>query len=510
MRMFETGVLVVGGGPTGLSAALFLAHQQVRVTLVERRPSTTPLPQARAFNPRTMEIYRAHGLEPAIRAHTSVLADRPEMIGAETLAGPTRFRVDVLSQERPPAGVSPTDWALVDQDDLEAEVRTAAEKAGADVRFGVEAGEVTVDGEGVSARLRELATGAETLVRAHYVIAADGNRAGLRARFGVGAEELAPVAHAAHFLVEGDIAAVAGDRRFLLAYLDRPVTGTVLVPMRQPGRWMVGVPHEPVGGDPSPEECLAFARAAVGVPDLPLTLVPALPGGRVVSTTTIGAWLARSYRAGRLLFAGDAAHVMPPAGSYGASTGIADAHNLAWKLAAVLRGDAGDALLDTYEAERRPVAATTIDTSLQLLGNRHHAEGADATRVDDISMIFGYRYRSTAVCTEPGTPAGPVADPRIPSGCPGLRVPHLPLPGGASTTDLCTGGFTLLACADGWEGAGVEVQRFDPKYRDLLGVGDTGASLVRPDGFVAWRCTDRPDRPARELRRVLDVVLARP
>jgi putative polyketide hydroxylase len=190
---------------------------------------------------------------------------------------------------------------------------------------------------------------------------------------------------------------------------------------------------------------------------------------------------------------------MPPAGSYGPSTGIADAHNLAWKLAAVLRGDAGDALLDTYEAERRPVAAATIATSLQMVGDRHHATGAEATRVDDISMIFGYRYRSAAVCTEPDTPDGPVEDPRAPSGRPGLRAPHVPLPGGASTTDLCTGSFTLLTCGDGWERAGIDVVRVDPRFGDVLGIGSEGASLVRPDGFVAWRSAGRSD----ELPRVL-------
>jgi putative polyketide hydroxylase len=406
------------------------------------------------------------------------------MIGAETLVGPERFRADVLAQVRPPAGTSPVDWALVDQDDLEAVLRAAAEDAGADVRFGAEVRDVELDDEGVTARI------GDTAVRARHVIAADGNRAGLRARLGVGAEELAPASHAVHFLVEGDI---PGEHRFLLAYLDHPVTGTVLVPMRQPGRWMVGVPHDPASGEPSPEQCLEWARAAVGVPDLPLALVPP------AAHTTIGAWLARSYRHGRVLFAGDAAHVMPPAGSYGASTGIADAHNLAWKLAAVLRGDAGDALLDTYEAERRPVAAATISTSLQLLGDRHHAAGAEATRVDDLSMIFGYRYRSAAVCTEPDTPDGPVEDPRAPSGRPGLRVPHAPLPDGRSTTDLCTGAFTLLTCGDGWGDAGVDVVRLDPRHGEVLGIGAGGASLVRPDGFVAWRSADR----CGDLPRVL-------
>jgi putative polyketide hydroxylase len=532
---YTADVLIVGGGVTGLSAALFLARLGVRVMLVERHPTTAITPQARAFNPRSMEIYRAFGLEGEILGRRSLLADLPEMIGADTLAGRERFRVDLLAHVRPPATISPTGWGLVDQDELERVVRAAAERAGADVRFGTELVCFDSAGDGVRAVVRDLGGGAEHRVHAGYLIAADGHRAGVRERLGVEADRSGPTTHAAYFVFDADLAAAARGRRFLLAYLDRPTVGTVLVPLRRPGRWMMGVPYRPeageCAGDFTESRCAELARLATGVADLDLTLVPLVPGRpEKVAHSRGGGWVARAYRAGRVCFAGDAAHVVPPAGSYGANTGSADAHNLAWKLAAVIKGKAGAALLDTYEAERRPVARVTLETAMRLLTDRHRGSGADATRIDDISMIFGYRYESGAVLTEPSAPSGPVADPREPSGRPGLRAPHVWLERAGerlSTLDLCDGAFCVLAGADGeqWAKAaesvaaalelGVRVHRVgadldDPggRFLDAYGITRSGVSLVRPDGFVAWRATGLSPAPERDIRRVLTRLLA--
>ncbi|QWF83426.1 FAD-dependent oxidoreductase [Amycolatopsis sp. CA-230715] len=532
----RTAVLVVGGGTTGLSAALFLARQGIDVLLVERHPSTAIMPQARAFNPRTIELYRPLGLEAKIRERTSILAELPEMIGAETLAGEERFRVDVLDQVRPSAGLSPTDWALIDQDELERVLRESAEDNGVDVRFATELVSLDQTADGVRAVVRDLGSGDEYGIRADYLIAADGHRAGIRHRLGIEVDQIGPTRYSAHFLFEADLTVPLRGRRFLLAYLDRPTTGTVLVPMQDFGRWMLASPYDPEGRD-SPEDfteqrCVEMARAAIGDPDLELALVPPVPGWPdKVSHTKNGAWIARRYRAGRVFFAGDAAHVFPPAGSYGASTGIADAHNLAWKLAAVLDGRAGEALLDTYEPERRPVAETTLRTAIQLLTSRQRGDGAESEEIDDLTMIFGYRYGSGAVLTEPSTPDSPVEDPRRPSGRPGLRAPHVWLDRAGehlSTVDLFDGAFTLLAGQDGaeWRAAaekaaaaiGVDLRVHhvgaelgDPEncFTDAYGITGTGATLVRPDGFVAWRAKVQPPEPERELRQALTAVLAR-
>ncbi|MCT2583818.1 FAD-dependent oxidoreductase [Actinophytocola gossypii] len=531
-----TAVLIVGGGITGLSTALFLTRLGVRSTLVERHPSTAIMPQARAFNPRSMEIYRTLGLEKEIRARTSILADLPEMIGADTLTGQERFRVDLLAQVRPPTSLSPTDWGLIDQDELELVVRAAAERRGAGGRVGPPQGSPNPPEDGVRAVVRDLGTGAEHRVHADYLVAADGSRAGVRDQLGVGADGPGVLGHSAHFVFDADLGEALRGPGFLLAYLDQPATGTVLAPLRQRGRWMLGVPFEPRDGqrveDFTEQRCVELVRRAVGVEDLDSTLVPLVPGSsRTLMEVRIGGWVARGYRAGRVFFAGDSAHVVPPSGSYGANTGIADAHNLAWKLAAVLGGQAGQSLLDTYEDERRPVAQLTLDQTMRLLRARHHGTTDELTAIDDLAMIFGYWYDSAAVLVEPPGPDGPVEDPRQPSGRPGLRAPHVWLDRAGtrlSSHDLFTGAFTVLVGPHGGEWAaaartvaaslgveldvhqvGIELHDPEGRFLDAYGITAGGMSLVRPDGFVAWRADGPAPLPEHELERVLGRLLAR-
>lgn len=529
-------VLIVGGGITGLSTALFLASSGIRPTLVERHSSTALQPQARAFNPRSMEIYRALGLEQAIRDRTSILADFPEMIGADTLAGQERFRVDILSQVRPPATLSPTDWTMIDQDELERVVRADAENHGADIQFGTELISFDTTPDGITAVVRDLVTGAERRIHADYLIAADGNRAGIRTQLGIGTEGPGELINAASFVFDADLSATLRDRRFLLGYFDQPTKGTALVPGREFGRWSLGIPFSPDtgqrGADFTEQHCIELARRAIGDPHLELTLVPLMAGSdQKVATTRIGGWVADRYRAGRIFFVGDAAHVFPPTGSFGANTGIADAHNLAWKLAAVLKGQAGQSLLDSYQDERRPVALVTLEQAMQRLQGRHSGTGDDAATIDDLTMILGYRYRSAVIHSETSTPDGPVEDPRNPSGRPGVRAPHVWLRQDdttLSTIDLFDGTFTLLIGAAGTEWLtaaetvsaamaldfdtyhiGTDFDDVDDRFHAAYGITDTGASLVRPDGFVAWRATNLPEQPERELRRALTGLLAR-
>ncbi|MFD9895436.1 FAD-dependent oxidoreductase [Amycolatopsis sp. NPDC059027] len=530
----RTPVLIVGGGVTGLSMALFLARQGLRPTLVERHPTTAIMPQARAFNPRTLEIYRAYGLEAEIRQRVSILADMPDMIGAATLAGAERFHL--TADQQPPAGLSPTDWAMIDQDELELLLRAHAEAAGADVRFATSLTSFDEHGEGVVATVRESGTGNEYRVRADYLVAADGHRAGIRHRLGIGVDGPGVLHRAAHFLFDADLTEVLRGRRFHLAYFDEPVPGTVLVPLRQWGRWMLGVPY--ASSDERPEDyteqrCAELVRLATGVPDLDLELVPPVPG-RVDKITHlgIGGWVAHRYRAGRVFVIGDAAHVVPPAGSYGANTGIADAHNLAWKLLAVINGHAGPALLDSYETERRPVATATLDHALALLRARQVGAAAELDTVDDITMIFGYRYASSAVHTEPSTTDGPTQDPTTCTGEPGLRAPHVWLQRNGtklSTIDLYDGAWCVLAGPGGtaWRAAaeaaaarlgvpltvhqlGTDLHDADGRFLEAHGIGGAGVTVVRPDGFVAWRSADLPADPRETLTGALAGLLRSP
>jgi hypothetical protein len=232
----------------------------------------------------------------------------------------------------------------------------------------------------------------------------------------------------------------------------------------------------------------------------------------------IAALVAERYRAGRVFLVGDAAHVTSPRGGLGGNACIQDAHNLAWKVAAVLRGEAGPALLDTYESERHPVAELIVKYALGRMQG-------EAWTQDYNTVSLGYRYHSAAVLAEPDDDGGLLEDPRQPSGRPGTRAPHVVLTRhGAelSTLDLVGRGPALLTgrTGDVWVEAAGKVEgelgvalaayRVGPdlddpagRWASRYGVGADGAVLVRPDGYIAWRSRGAVNDRAEVLRDAL-------
>ena len=235
-----------------------------------------------------------------------------------------------------------------------------------------------------------------------------------------------------------------------------------------------------------------------------------------------------------MFLAGDAAHVVPPNGGYGGNTGVQDAHNLAWKLALTLAGVAGPGLLDTYDAERRPVGELTVEQAFTRYVTRVAPYlGTENTQpiVDDFSMEIGYRYDSPAVVLEPGSPPRH-EHPRESAGRPGARAPHVFLDrDGArlSTLDLFGRNFVLLAGPEGaaWPAAALAVADrlgvgldanvvggtglADPEgcFPGAYGISPSGAVLVRPDGFVGWRAPEAAGAPEQALRQALQTLLCR-
>jgi putative polyketide hydroxylase len=276
---------------------------------------------------------------------------------------------------------------------------------------------------------------------------------------------------------------------------------------------------------------IQLVREAAGLPDVAVSLRTQIPDTDLkLLGFAIGAQLAQQYRMGRTFLVGDAAHIVPPTGGLGANTGIQDAHNLAWKLAAVVRGEAGPALLETYHDERRPVGLLTMEQALARWGSRvGEASEASAPLMDYAAVVFGYWYRSTAVLgvTEDARPA------YLPSeltGQPGTRAPHVWLQRDGerlSTIDLFGRHYVLLTGSDGaaWVDAArsvtdsrVDAHRIggdgdladpDGSWAGAYGVSNRGAVLIRPDGFVAWRSVDAVDDPVQRLASVLRASLAR-
>jgi len=274
-------------------------------------------------------------------------------------------------------------------------------------------------------------------------------------------------------------------------------------------------PDTDVTKDLNEERSRELVHAALGTKDVTVTIEDVMPWQ---STADV----AERFQDGRVFLAGDAAHVMPPYGGFGGNTGIADAHNLAWKLALVVQGKAGPELLSTYEPERRPAAAFTVEQaytryvtrSAQYLGT-----GGMQKAENDLNIELGYCYHSSAVISEGDDDGRGHENPRESKGRPGRRAPHIFLDHEGkriSTLDLFGGNFVLLTGpqGDAWREQAKEM-KIDldvhtiqqPEFTDAYGITPSGAVLVRPDGFVAWRAKSAEGASSSSLLGQLRAIL---
>jgi putative polyketide hydroxylase len=544
----ETSVLIVGGSVVGLSTALFLAERNIPSLLVERHLDTSIHVRAGVFNTRTMELFRQVGLETAIFQQETPPSDLGEM-GAhvESLTGKV-LDTSEMSTSRQHQIVdpfaSPTRTAMVGQDRVEPILRARAAALGSDLRFGTEMLTFEQNDQGVIAQIRERSTGKISSIRARYLVAADGNRSTIRQQCGIETYGYGLLGHWVSIVFRTDLREVLHDRRISLCFVNN---ATVEGIMGQSGeRWSL-LANIRLREDEQPdmlseERCLELVRAAIGIPDQPIEIVSTL-------YWELAARVATNYQQGRVLLAGDAAHVMTTMGGFGANTGIADAHNLAWKLAAVLKGQASPDLLATYHAERQMAANLAVAFSVWLYGYRlpnlsnreailrsaeeviarvrKHADGPPPT---PFSVVHGYRYCSAAVISEDEDDG--VYFENQPSGRPGTRAPHVWLERAGSrlsVLDLYGRDFVLLTGPDGscWREAASRVTEKlgvklavhtigpDEVYRDrdrvflsTYSIGESGAVLVRPDGFIAWKAEDAAGQEER-LERVMAQILCR-
>jgi 2-polyprenyl-6-methoxyphenol hydroxylase-like FAD-dependent oxidoreductase len=521
-------VLIAGGGLVGLSAAAFLAKQGVRSLTVERLAASSPLPRAAFFHMRTLEMFRGLGIEDAVRTQSAKeFVPEGAIIAMDTLAG--RKLADIIPNlNEGVEALSPCRRLFLNQPTLEPILRECARAGGASIVQGAEIVDVRQDSDGVSLTIREMKDNRTREVRGDYLIAADGAHSRIRAALGIDYEGRGAFSNSLTIYFTADLSPYIGDKAWSLIYVNNPSLRGFFRLNRAATAGFLGVnivgdpaidPEAAVNAatDVSEARLIELVRAGVGKPDLAVKIDG-------YSRWRATASVARRLRGGRIFIAGDAAHLMPPNGGFGGNTGIHDAHNLAWKLALVITGHAGRGLLDTYEAERRPVGVFTVEQAF----SRYVARTAPwlAARVqpeplvDDLHIELGYLYNS---------PLGVHADPRSTGGMPGSRAPHLWLERQGkrlSTIDLA-GRYVLLAGAAGsaWVDA---AKRLSPGFgappldaycigRDLAdpeqrfpaayGISASGASLVRPDGFVAWNCPAGVAEPVTALQAALSASL---
>jgi putative polyketide hydroxylase len=478
-------VLVVGGGLVGLTAALVLRHHGVAVTLVERRTTTSAQPKARRFHFRSMEVFRELGLAATVHESARDLADHDRMAVGRTLA-----ESEQLPLWQPPGGLGPEVGpelpCLIAQDVLEPVLRAAARDAGADVRFGTALTGFEQDADGVLADLDGRS------LRASYLVAADGARSGVRTALGIGRSGRGPVGEpAVSVYFRADLADVVRGREFNLCQIEHPEASGALASVDGRSRWVFMT-----SGEQADRDWAALLRTALGVPAPDLEVLSVLPWQAEML-------VADRYSAGRVHLAGDAAHVMPPFAAMGANTGISDVHELGWRLAAVLSGDAAAALLESYDAERRPAGWFAADQSARRTLDLRGGGTPDPDLAHPFVLVAGgFQYTDGALCRGDDHDPEPVHD-FAPAGRVGTRVPHRWLDEARtrSTLDLGGPGWALLVAGDPrpWQraAAGLPVQRLDA---DFLPAGT--ALLLRPDDIVAWRGTD-VTAPSRVLRALL-------
>jgi 2-polyprenyl-6-methoxyphenol hydroxylase-like FAD-dependent oxidoreductase len=514
----DTPVLIAGGGLIGLMTATFLAQHGVRSIVVERMRSGSPLPRAAHFHLRTIELFRTLGIEDEVRVQSNEdFVPEGALIAMDSLSG--RKLADIIPSLNVEVddSLTPCRRLFVNQPGLERILRKRTLEAGATVRVGCELVDFREDTDGITATVRDIDSNATSEIRCQYLIGADGAHSKVRDLLSISMDGRGTFSNSITIYFHADLWPQLGDKPISLVYINNPTLGGLFRLRKdcQSGFLLVNTVGDPkidpvkaanAAADISEARLIELVRAGAGVPDLPVK-IDGVARWRAVSD------VARKFQRGRVFLAGDAAHLMPPNGGFGGNTGIHDAHNLAWKLALVLKGVAGPALLDSYEPERQPVAKFTVEQAYSryvtrtatYLGAKDYEPLAH-----DFNIELGYLYGSRAIIAEEGD-VKRHDDPRQTRGRPGARAPHLFVERDGeriSILDLFGRNFVLLAGPDGeaWREAaravsgpfdgppldayrvgGPEIRDSDNRFCAAYGLSPAGACLVRPDGFVAWR-----------------------
>ena len=531
--MRETPVLIAGGGPVGMMLARELAWRGIDCMLAERNATTTRHPKMDITNGRTMEHFRRLGMIDRIRAAAVPESQPFDVAWITNMSGHevARFSYPNVTEARRIIryvndGSQPLEPDMrVSQVVLEPVLKSFLdEDPRVDVRFGWAFVEHEQDDEGVTATLRNSETGEEEQVRCLYLAGCDGGGSVVRGQLGIGLDGIDSVGtmYMVHFRSE----ALDVLQRWGVAWHYQSIHGTMIA-QNDRDIWTIHTPVPP-GIDPDSVDPHQILRTFAGT-DFDYEIL-------VSNVWTPRLLLAERYSQGRVFLAGDACHQYVPTGGYGMNTGMGDAVDLGWKLAATLQGWGGPGLLASYEPERHPVGERNRKGSERHVGIRleiaaaYLAEDAEYPAGEDarkrlgekiielgnaeneaLGIEIGYRYDdSPLICHDSGEP--PAYDPieYQPSTWPGARLPSVFLEDGLAVFDLLGPGFTLIAFGEidsgSWESAaarsGVPFSIVRLEEAAVRAVYGRDYLLVRPDQHVCWRGDSLPEQPSTILDRV--------
>jgi 2-polyprenyl-6-methoxyphenol hydroxylase-like FAD-dependent oxidoreductase len=514
-KTLYTQVVIAGAGPAGLTISALLARYGIQSVLLEKHPGTSIYPRATSISTRTMEILRSLGLEADVRS-ASFGASEQVAFRASLVAPESQLMAFGFPTREAALVVSPTWPAVCAQDVLEPILLQHARSLGAVVRFSTELRDIEPAEGGVVVHAVDRRTGEALQIHARYAVGSDGTRSTVRRLAGIPFDGEEKLGRWWTVLFRADLKRRIPGPLAVLYVIDGSDHETIFLPTDKSDRWVFAIRLPEGSGERFDATDLArvrrLIRQASGVDDLEIEVLDS-------RTFYMGAQVARRFRSGNVFLAGDAAHRMTPSGGMGLNTAVHDAHNLAWKLAFVLNGWAGESLLDSYEAERKPVGERNT--------RRSTGEEPDR-RPDGLDADIAYPYRSIAVISKlKSTPPDPT---RLLSGEPGTRMPHFWLVSDGmrqSSLDLVGNGYLLLTGPEGGDyrdaaaevahEMGVPLGSFmvsrgetpdGEGWQAACGIGPDGALLVRPDGFIAWRSRNGVPYAARRLREVLASTLA--
>ncbi|KAF3885728.1 MULTISPECIES: FAD-dependent monooxygenase [Nostocales] len=527
MNNIETDVLIVGGGPVGLSTALELRYQGINCILIEQSDGVVTDPKVSTVGPRSMELYRRWSISQHIRNAGWPVDHTLDVAWVTAVGGYEIYRVPFPSYaERSLPEYTPEPEQVCPQNLVAPVLMDALGQYPSGViklLCRLESFEQT--DEEVVAKVTNIDSGNTEIIRAKYMVACDGARSIVRKACNVETPSFHPTQLFQSVVFNApELASQLGSRNAMVFFLVNPKLQEPLRSVDGRGSYRLILKPKENGELRDPEEAV---REAIAI-DTPIEIVSNL---KWYLTHRV----ADKFRQGRVFFAGDSAHTLSPSGGFGMNTGICDALDLGWKLAATLKGWGGEKLLDTYEMERRPIAvrnleeananlqrgqkravppAITSDSPEGEAIRRSMAEGLERSNVkrefDAPGVHFGFRYESAIVIPD-GTP--PNSDPFqwTQNSYPGSRAPHAWLAPDKSILDLFGQGYVLL-CFQEQQGTEAFAKAcYDRRVPltitfiekpEIAQLYEKAYVLVRPDGHVAWRSDTLPSDPGTLIDRV--------